>query len=357
MRRLYEKSLRNIVVGAGFLGAGGGGSIKEGMKIVDHILQFDDGVDLVEPSEVQDSNWGAVIAGMGSPKASLEKARAYSPERALRYLEKEVGFASSFVIPFEIGAGNSMNPMLAAVQRHIPMVDGDPCGRAVPQVDMTTFFLGGLGISPFALTTEDGIEVMINSKNPADIERVGRAITAELQGVSAACCHAMNGAQLKSLIIPGTTTLVERLGASIENCRLTGKDPSESIEREYDGYILGKGRVHSVTGETRGGFDFGTVEVEGEIPVKVLFKNENIIAWNEGTLAALVPDLICAITADGLPLTNADVEAGMDVTYIGFKADRRFRGNDIYVMFKPILEALGYAGSFVPIEKACERRH
>jgi hypothetical protein len=356
MRRLYETSLRNIVVGAGFLGAGGGGSIKEGMRIVDHILEFDDGVDLVEVREVPDSDWGAVIAGMGSPKSSLEKARTYSPERALRYLEKEAGFTSSFVIPFEIGAGNSMNPMLAAVQRRIPMIDGDPCGRAVPHVDMTTFFLGGLDISPFALTTEDGIEIMIHSRKPSDIERVGRAITAELEGVSAACCHAMDGARLKSLVIPGTTTLVEKLGATIGECRAKGADPAERIERDYDGCILGKGRVRSVTGETRGGFDFGTVEVEGEIPASILFQNENIIAWNGSVLAAVVPDLICAITREGMPLTNADVEVGMDVTYMGFRADRRFRGADIYAMFAPILEALGYDGPFVPIEDAGGRR-
>lgn len=84
--------------------------------------------------EISDDEWGAVIAGMGSPKASLTRVRANSPRYALELLEDACRIKSSFVIPFEIGAGNSLNPMLAAVQRKIPVVDGDPVGRAVPDV-------------------------------------------------------------------------------------------------------------------------------------------------------------------------------------------------------------------------------
>lgn len=355
MRRLAEESLRNIVVGAGLFGAGGGGSIKEGMKIVDHILQFDDGVDLIEASEAGNTDWGAVIAGMGSPKASLELARTFSPTIALEYLEKELNFTSSFVIPFEIGAGNSLNPMLAAVHKKIPIVDGDPCGRAVPQVDMTTFFIGGLSISPFALTTEDGIRIMIYSNKPSDIERIGRAITTELQGVSATSCHAMNGKDLKRLIIPGTTTMVENLGETIKKCQKSHEEVTARIVQEYDGYILGKGRVSSIDIETRDAFDFGTVNIEGEIPVKVLFKNENIIAYRDGKVIAIVPDLICAISKDGMPLTNADITNGMEVTYLGFKANDKFRNRQVFEMFSQILKAMKYTGPFIPIEEIYKR--
>lgn len=351
MRRLNEEALRNVVLGAGLLGAGGGGSTQEGMKLVDRVLQFADGVDLIPPGEIRDEDRGAVIAGMGSPRASLTRVRTHSPRLALEALEKEVGFTSAFVIPFEIGAGNSLNPMLAAVQRGIPIVDGDPCGRAVPQVDMTTFFLGGLPISPFALTTEDGVRVILQTEKPSDIERIARAITAELQGVSATSCHAMTGRELKRLIIPGTTTLVERIGGIIRLYQREGKDPAETIAARFDGRLLGRGRVASVETETRGGFDFGVVRVEGELPITVTFQNENMIAARGGKLLAMVPDLVCAVSAEGTPLTNADMQQGMQVSYLGFKAAGQLRTAGVFDLFRPILKALGYTAGFVPIEE------
>ncbi len=350
MRTLNEESLRNIVMGAGLLGSGGGGSTLEGMKLVDKVLEFSDSVKLMHPNETADNDWGAVIAGMGSPIASLSRVRTYSPRWAIELLEKEVGFISSFVIPFEIGAGNSLNPMLAAVQKDIPIIDGDPCGRAVPQVDMTTFFLGGLSISPFTLTTEDEIKVILKTKNPSDIERIARAITSELDGVAATSCHAMSGKDLKDLIIPGTTSFVEKIGAVILEYQSKGKDPASIIAEKFDGYVIGKGEVKSLDIETRGGFDFGLVKIEGKLPLTVTFQNENMTAYRGDRLIAVVPDLICAIQDDGTPLTNADIKPGMRLSYLSFRAHEKFRSNAAFKLFRPILLALGYSGTFIPME-------
>jgi DUF917 family protein len=145
MRAIGKQEMVDIVMGAGLLGAGGGGSIVEGLKLVDRVLEFGSTVQLASVNDLDDSAWGAVIAGMGSPVASSARVRTHSPNYAMELLEETLGFKAEFVIPFELGAGNSLNPMLVAVQRGIPIVDGDPVGRAVPQIDMTTFHLGPHG--------------------------------------------------------------------------------------------------------------------------------------------------------------------------------------------------------------------
>ena len=155
MRKLGKPEMHNIVIGAGLFGAGGGGSTAEGMKLVEKVLEFGSGVDLATIEEIPDDCWGAVIAGVGSPLASLTRVRTYSPTYALELLEESGDFKSSFVIPFELGAGNSLNPMLVAVQRKIPIVDGDPAGRAVPEIQMSNFYLGEIPLSPLSLATED----------------------------------------------------------------------------------------------------------------------------------------------------------------------------------------------------------
>jgi DUF917 family protein len=351
MRSLHKQELEDIVIGAGLLGAGGGGSTAEGLKLAERVLEFGSEVKLASVEEIPDDQWGAVIAGVGSPKASLNRVRTYSPTWALELLEKTSGFKSSFVIPFEVGAGNSLNPMLAAVQRKIPIVNGDPAGRAVPELQMSTFYLRGIPVGALALADEDRITAVITAEKTYDIERVSRAITAELGGVSAVATHAMQARDMKRSIIPGTTDLAEKIGATIRSAKGKGSKVAEALARDFEGVLLGRGKVASVTGETRGGFDFGMVEVKGDKPIRVLFQNENMIANRGDQLLAVVPDLICSIDEAGNPLTNADIREGMNVMYLGFAAQPAFRGPEVHALFQDILAALDYRGGFRPIEE------
>jgi hypothetical protein len=350
MRTIAKQEMMDIVIGAGLFGAGGGGSIGEGMKLVERVLEFGSGVQLASTNDLGDEDWGAVIAGMGSPVASSTRVRTHSPTFALELLEETHGFKSGFVMPFEVGAGNSLNPMLVAVQRGIPIVDGDPVGRAVPEIEMTTFHLGGLSLSPLGLATEEKISAIIRTEDPHDMERVARAITSELGGVAAFACHAMQAKEMKKHIIPDTTTLVERIGATIRQTREERKNVATALIENFNGYLLGKGKVAMIRSETKGGFDFGNVEVEGDLPIQVMFQNENMIAFRGDKLLAVVPDLICTVDANGTPLTNADIREGSDVEYIGFAANPAFRTPAASKLFTRILGALGYRKDFIPIE-------
>jgi DUF917 family protein len=355
MRRLDREAMVNISLGGGLLGAGGGGSVREGGKLVDRILQFGSAVDLASVDEIGDDSWGAVIAGMGSPVASKSNPRTYSPTWAVEALADALGFEPAFVIPFETGAGNSLTPMQVAIQKNIPVVDGDPVGRAVPQIDMTTFHLGGIPISPLGLSNEDKITAVLRAEDPYDMERVARAIASELGGVAAIACYAMQGRDMKRLIIRDTTTLLEGIGATIREMKRTGGDIVATLAEKLDGYVLGRGSVVSVQSETRGGFDVGLVQVEGDLPLRVTFQNENMVAWRNGEVLATVPDLICALDGEGTPMTNADISEGMEVAYLGIAANRAFRTPEAFALFSKALDALDYRAPFVPIEELMGR--
>ena len=354
MRPLKKPEMSDVSVGAGLLGAGGGGAVSEGLKMVDRVLKFGDSVSLASVDEIGDDDWGAVIAGMGSPVASRKRPRTYSLTWAMELLAETLGFEAKFVIPFELGAGNSITPMLVGVQMGIPVVDGDPVGRAVPQIDMTTFHLGGIPISPLALVNEDRISAVIRTDDPYDMERVARAVSSELGAVAAIACYSMKGADMKRLIIRDTTTLVERIGATMREARDAGDDVALAVIDRFDGYLLGRGTVTLMESETRGGFDFARVEVEGELPIQVGVQNENLIAHRGDRLLAVVPDLICAVSDDGMPLSNAEIEEGQGITYVGFKADPMFRTQAAYDLFEKALGVLDYDGGFVAIEELSE---
>ncbi len=352
MRSVGRSEMVDICLGGGILGSGGGGSVHEGRMIIDRILNSASSVDLLSVDEVDDEAWGAAIAGMGSPAASKDKPRTNSPRLALETLAGALGFRADFVVPFETGAGNSLTPMQAAIQQGIPVVDADPIGRAVPQIHMTTFHLGGISLSPLALATEDGITAVVRSEEAHDIERVARAITSEFGGVAAIACYAVQGRDLKRSVIPNTITLTESIGASIRQSQEAGRDVAQTLVEQFNGYLLGRGAVASVSLETRGGFDFGVIEVSGSRPLTVAFQNENMIASSNGRVLATVPDLICAVGETGTPVTNADITEGMEVAYIGFQADPAFRTSPAVSLFSGVLSALGHEKEFIPIEEA-----
>ncbi len=56
------------------------------------------------------------------------------------------------LISAEIGGANSVLPLALSAISGLPVVDADGIGRAVPQVEMTTFSIYGCRASPCLLT-------------------------------------------------------------------------------------------------------------------------------------------------------------------------------------------------------------
>jgi DUF917 family protein len=182
---------------------------------------------------------------------------------------------------------------------------------------------------------------------------LARAVTVAIGMQAGLACHIMTGKEMKKAVIPDTVSRTERVGKVIREAKEAGKDPVEAVSGIVDGFILGKGTVVSVSVETKGGFDFGKVTIKGENgqTLRVDYKNENMMAWRNEDLVAIVPDGICYLSLDGQPLTNADIKEGMNVTVIGLKAPDRWRVPAGFNVFRRVLEAMGYKEGYKKIEE------
>src|SRR5947209_6419209 len=139
MWRVDEASLADIAVGAGILGTGGGGNPYNGrLRLLRYLRPGPpEGrpVVVAEPDEVPDDALVVSVGGMGAPTIGVERlARGDEALVALRALEAHVGRRADYVIPGEIGGGNSIAPMIVAAQTGLPVVDGDAMGRAFPEL-------------------------------------------------------------------------------------------------------------------------------------------------------------------------------------------------------------------------------
>ena len=97
MRKLYEQDIMEILYGATLLGAGGGGSLSQGMSMLDGLKE--DGykieIDLLDLDEIGDDEYAAMVAGLGSPVAMMEPGKPrFGPDAIHAYRAFQKAFVS-----------------------------------------------------------------------------------------------------------------------------------------------------------------------------------------------------------------------------------------------------------------------
>ncbi len=355
-RELKQSELEDIIYGAAFLGAGGGGSPVQGLSIISQIEKEGKKVVLINPDEIRNDALVVVSAGMGSPAAAKYGWRnEHIPAFKLlkEYLEKTLGKTVDYVVPLEIGAGNFAVPIHTAASNEIPLIDGDGAGRAIPELQLVSYDIYGIPISPMAITNWEGNGGILFVKDAEWAEKVCRQIVIAFQGNAGIALYPMSGKQLKESVIPGTVSLSMKVGSLLRKSREEDAHLPDLLSEELGAYVLGVGKVKEKTLETRGGFDFGKVVVEtGKRDLEIYFKNENIIAKLGEKILTIAPDLICWATLDGKPLTNVDVEEGLEVVVAGLKSHERLRTEKALKAFKHLYAEVGFKDlKYTPIEE------
>ncbi|MDI6819578.1 MAG: DUF917 domain-containing protein [Candidatus Hodarchaeaceae archaeon] len=365
MEKLTTEDLKDIVIGATFLGSGGGGSPENGLKLVDEIGRITKEVTLVNPNEVPDGEHVAMIAGMGSPMALKEKG--FGPEaifafEGLQKLYGWLGIDFKYIMPGETGGFNTITPIYVAAAKKLTIVDADGTGgRAVPDLETTLYYLYGIPTSPFVLADRNGNTVMGWTKDPMDApscENIARHVTTAFGMLAGLGTWVVSGYQIKNWLEPNVIAKSRSIGKAIREAREKGVDPVTEVTKVVNGIELIRGEIEKIETKTVAGFDFGRTTIRGidKFEGKRLFidfKNENMICWKAlEEPVAIVPDLMGLITLDGNPLTNADTKEGMKISVIAVPASERWRKHPkCFEPWRPILEKMGYKGDYIPVEK------
>ncbi|MEB3691960.1 MAG: DUF917 domain-containing protein, partial [Caldisphaeraceae archaeon] len=360
-----DRDLENIVWGATLLGSGGGGSPENGLKLISEIKRLNKPVKILEEEDIKENYHIATVAGMGAPLALKEKgfgSEAIYAFEAIEGLYNIVGVRIDAVMPVETGGFNSIVPLYVASYKDIPVADFDGAGgRAVPELSTLLYQLYKISSSPLALANKDGDKVVVWLGNPLNAkvgEEIGRHVTVSFGMISGIAGWVLTGEQAKNYMSPKSITNALNVGKAIEEAKNSGRDPIEAAIKQLDGYELFRGIIKSIDVRTTEGFDFGRITFEGidaysSKKFYIDFKNENMIAWkNENEPIAMVPDLICLLSLDGTPMTNADIKVGMKLAIIGFRSGKKWReAQGFFEVWRPILNKMGYKGNYIPIEK------
>ena len=363
--QLDRQHLEDILVGATFLGSGGGGPRRIGQQIIDSLIEAGTLPKLVALEDLPADAWGAVSAFAGSPASVSGATFDWSP--ATEAFEKMRAWAqaherppASFVIPAELGGGNSFIPLAVAATLGDPLALVDTAGarRAVPSLTDTTFAQDARRLSPMILASADKhMHMTVAIPNPTAADDVLRAVVGNVQGfnnVAGIAVWPLTAEELTKSSIGGATSYARGLGEAIRNAPAGGK--IEAALAYTQGVLLAEGTITKIDAATAGGFDHNTVEIDAGArrAVRVFSQNENLIAYSSDRAAPLcmAPDLLCYLTPEGVPFSNADPELakGTRVALIGVPAPERMREPYFIEQFLKHLQGLGYGGSFVPVE-------
>ena len=265
LRTIEADELRSLAVGTGILGTGGG--THPYLELLNAEKLYRDGyqVQLLDPADLGDDELVAEIGFMGAPL--ITKERLPDPEHAcrpLRLMEQHAGIRFAAVMASEIGAENGVLPLLVAALTGLPVVDADTMGRAFPEMQMSSFVIHGLPLTPFALCDiRDNDLLMTEAEGPYWVERIGRKACTEMGSIATTCRPPRPGRVIKEFAVHHTVSRSIRLGAAVRRAREHHEDPVETILAAERGIALFRGKVIDVARRTTAGFVRGVATIEG----------------------------------------------------------------------------------------------
>ena len=316
---ISEADLAPIAEGAAILGTGGGGNPYLGVLRARQLTEQGIRIRVIDPEELADDALVCAAGGMGAPVVTHEKLpRGDEEAQAVRALEQHLGVRFDAIAPVEMGGQNSLVALVVAGILNIPVLDGDGMGRAFPELQMVTYLIYGGRPWPAALADETDCTVVLDHVSSAQtLERLARAVTIEMGGHAGLAMCVMDGAHAATTCVPRTLSLARHIGEAAAAARSRNDDSVEAIATVTGGRRVFRGKIIDVERRTTGGFARGTATLEATGPgrgsrLTVDFQNENLIAWLDGDMLAVVPDLITLVDSDtGHPITTEILRYGL----------------------------------------------
>lgn len=370
-RILYKSDIEQILIGATFLGAGGGGSLSFGIDMLKKLGEenVDIQVDLLDLDEVADQNlYGTMVAGLGSPVKMIEGS--FGPDAVAAFKAFQKAFSAEgkdvkYLYSGELGGFNTFVPMMVAIRsdkdpsKRIQFLDVDGNGRAVPELN--TSLNSVRGFPPYPIGLGNNLEEMIiaYAKTDKSAETIARQLCMAYDMKIGFSTWGMNIKELKENAVVGAMTLSQEVGKAIQAAKNKEQSPYAAIQEmvpALDVKCALRGKITDIKTETIEGFDVGTTTIIDEATQKTYlidFQNENLLIRDDANETYItVPELICIVTTEKntvgetcTPLTNADTKVGMEVEIVISPAHPFWWNDDkkAYECWIPVLNRVNYS--------------
>ncbi len=364
--QLTKKDISYIVYGSCFLGSGGGGSIGLTLLFMDKMINDSDVMTYVNPDILEANKNISLVAAFGSPDKMFE---GFGQTAALNaFFEMDSYLCQSgqepldYLIAIEMGAMNALIPFIISAQKGIAVVNGDPCGRSVPEMSMTLFNIHKLPLNPVILTSDTDKsdhyqKIIVEAKDAEDAENQARQFTRSHNSTAGLACYPMQGADLicstlsdknQAKFIQWTMGFAWNLGQNMIESRNYNEFLGFLDSFSVSHYTLFEGIITDKEEREISGFEAGKITLtDGNETFIIYYKNESLLAWNvtRKCYLAMGPDSINFLTQkDAQPFSNTDINSdpeknpkniplGTEVGIIGLCAFEKLRNAVLVDLF------------------------
>lgn len=314
--KLDEKLVEYAVYGGAVLGGGGGGWIEEGLKIGRLALEVGS-PELLTVDEFDDEDLLVTVSMVGAPAAKDQYVKPIHYARALEMLSQKIGRPIKGLNTNENGAGTTVNGWFQSAVTGIPLVDLACNGRAHP-----TGAMGSLNLTELDNYVSHQAAVGGKDANYIELSVSGtlekaasmiRKVSVEAGGLVAVARNPVTVAYARQHGAAGAISQAIEVGRALRSRQ--GEAAIDSVVSELGGKVVTAGTVTDFQLETTGGFDVGTVQIDGQY--EMTFWNEYMTLEKDGERFGTFPDLIMTLDAKtAKPIVTAAVEKGQQLAVI-----------------------------------------
>jgi hypothetical protein len=352
LKQLSQQDLLDLVDGAAIFSAGGGGDPEVGYNLAEKLVNEGHIAELVDPSEVPDD---AIVINFACVGATTSVA--YHSEAAVKtfeILEEYTGKKAFAVIPVELGGFNTLAAVDVAARHGIPVVDADGAGRSVPEVHLKVYTIDGIPLAPMTIADVDAQNIVLvkQTRDSKSAERIARLLAAEWSQTAYTARRILTGSQVKTSPILNTLSKSIRIGTLLRKA----VDPIGAVLKETQGFKLFEGKVSHVKRETKEGFTWTTATLNGVHENKgskstFKAKNEILVAYKDGKLSAVAPDIITAVHPEtGRCITAEKISKGDKLVVLGIPAPKKWRTKKGLELWRDVLLRSNIKEKYVAIE-------
>lgn len=295
---LDEQTIHAYARGCGVLGAGGGGSYRNGLLAARQAIADFGAVEVVTVDQLEDDALIMPCGSVGAPTVAMEKLEggATESQRLLEAMQERLNGRISALMCLEIGGSNGCIPVAWAAQLGLPLVDADGMGRAFPELTHVAMNLAGIPAAPCVVSDERGNSAVVDAVDARWLERVVRSICVAVGGQAAFAAYPMTARQAGQATVTGSVSRAWTIGELLT----THANPVDGLVCQAGATEVLRGKIVDIDRTTAGGFVRGSATVaglgrdDGRL-LRVEMQNENIIVFEDGAPVCSVPDLITVI--------------------------------------------------------------
>jgi len=343
---ITDEWVEHVAVGGAVLGGGGGGSLDEGIDFGQLAVEYGD-PEIVPVSALDPTDVVLTVSGVGAPAATESHVDPADYVRAVELAVDRLaaeGTTVGALMTNEMGGFAAVNGLLQSAVTGLPLVDAACNGRAHPTGPMGSIGLAqdetvlqvGVGGEP---DTERRHELVVEAQLGSAASTL-RSGAESAGGLVAVARNPVSAAYAEDNAAVAIYEQAEAVGQAVRTAD-DGATAATGVADVLGGEVAVTGTVESRDLETTGGFDVGTVVVDGH---DLTFWNEYMTLDRDGERLATFPDLITTLDADtGEPVSTAELSEGQSVAVVVAPASslRLGAGMDRPDLFEPVEEAVG----------------